>query len=82
MQAREGSIRVTIEAKRPGIPTTFHSRIFQKFSHANSSDTRQKGGTDLGLAITRELMDRMGGVVSFDSVEGQRTSFYFDLPIA
>jgi|GEM_PF-3350724 signal transduction histidine kinase len=36
-------------------------RLFQKFAQADSSSTRTKGGTGLGLTITRELMTQMGG---------------------
>ena len=57
-------------------------RIFQKFSQAGSSDTRQNGGTGLGLAITRELVERMGGTIGFESIPGQATRFYVDLPVS
>ena len=35
----------------------------------------------MGLAITRELVERMGGQIDFDSVEGQGSRFFFDLPL-
>jgi len=41
-----------------------------KFSQADSSDTRAKGEPDFGLAIINELVEKMGGTVDFDSVEG------------
>lgn len=66
---------------RAWYPGSLQSRIFEKFSQADSSDTRQKGGTGLGLAITRELVEHMGGRVGFDSVEGQGTAFWFELPL-
>jgi PAS domain S-box-containing protein len=79
--ARDKSVRVTVADHGPGIPAAFRSHIFQKFAQADSSDTRQKGGTGLGLAITRELVERMEGQIGFDSVEGQGSCFYFDLPL-
>lgn len=75
-------VRVTVSDHGHGIPAEFLDRIFGKFSQADSSDTRQKGGTGLGLFITRELVERMGGKIGFNSIENQGASFYFDLPIS
>jgi DNA-binding response OmpR family regulator len=58
----------------------FRDRIFQKFSQADGSDARQKGGTGLGLAISKELVERLGGRIGFESVEGQGTCFFVELP--
>lgn len=77
----EHGLRVAVQDRGPGIPDEFRSRIFQKFSQADSSDTRQKGGTGLGLAVCKELIERMHGEIGFESVPGQGANFYFDLPI-
>ena len=71
-------VRVSVSDRGPGIPAAFRSRIFQKFSQANTPTTRHKGGTGLGLAITRELVERMWGVLSFTTEEGQGTCFSFE----
>src|SRR5690606_11288180 len=58
----------------------FRTRIFGKFAQADASDTRQKGGTGLGLNIVAQIVDRLGGSVSYDSVPGEGATFHVDLP--
>jgi PAS domain S-box-containing protein len=73
-------LRVEVRDHGPGIPEEFRKRIFQKFSQADSSDTRQKGGTGLGLNISRAIIERLGGSIGFDTRTGDGTTFYFELP--
>lgn len=73
-------VRVEVVDVGPGIPQEFHGRIFQKFSQADSSDTRQKGGTGLGLNISRALVEKMGGTIGFSSKAGVGTNFFFEMP--
>jgi len=74
-------VRISVHDHGKGIPEEFKSRIFSKFSQADSSDTRQKGGTGLGLNITKAIVEEQGGSIGFDSGEGRGTTFYVDLPI-
>jgi CheY-like chemotaxis protein len=55
-------------------------RLFQRFSQADESTTRQFGGTGLGLAITRAFCRKLGGDVTVRSVEGEGTVFTIELP--
>ena len=73
-------VRVEVVDHGPGIPEEFRGRIFQKFSQADSSDTRQKGGTGLGLNISRALIEKMGGQIGFSSEAGAGTTFFLELP--
>jgi len=74
-------VRITVHDHGKGIPEEFKPRIFCKFSQADSSDARQKGGTGLGLNITKELIEEQGGRIGFESGEDVGTTFYVDLPI-
>jgi signal transduction histidine kinase/CheY-like chemotaxis protein len=73
-------VRAEVVDVGPGIPEEFSARIFQKFSQADSSDTRQKGGTGLGLNISRALVEKMGGTIGFSSKAGEGTTFFFEVP--
>ena len=75
-------VRLCVRDEGPGIPHEFRSRIFSKFAQADSSDTRQKGGTGLGLVIAKEIVERHGGRLWFESEPGKGTSFFVDLPAA
>ncbi len=68
-------VRVEITDRGPGVPPEFHGRIFQKFAQAASD----RGGSGLGLSITKAIVEHMSGHVGFQSEPG-RTTFYFDLP--
>ena len=74
-------VRVDVVDRGVGISDDFRDRVFEKFSQADSSDTRARGGSGLGLAITRVLVERMGGTIGFDSVEGAGSTFHFTLPL-
>lgn len=74
--------RLSVVDQGPGVPDAFRSRIFSKFAQADGSDTKTKGGTGLGLAIAREIAERHGGRLWFESTPGEGATFHLDLPLA
>ncbi len=64
----------------PGVPESFRAQIFDAFTQADGSDTRSKGGTGLGLNITRQIVARQGGRMGFESTTGGLTVFWFTCP--
>lgn len=77
---REGLIRTFVIDHGPGIPEEFQDRLFNKFFQADASSTREKGGTGLGLHISRQIIEHMGGRIGFDTQVGQGTTMWVDLP--
>ncbi len=78
---RQGEDRIAFEVEDTGIGMTAEQigRLFQRFSQADDSTTRQFGGTGLGLAITRAFAQRLGGDVSVESEPGRGSVFRLDL---
>ncbi|MSU63400.1 MAG: response regulator [Pedosphaera sp.] len=73
-------IRVSVTDTGIGIPADVQTRLFQKFTQADSSTTRQFGGSGLGLAIARALVEKMGGTMDLKSESNQGSTFSFTLP--
>ena len=78
-------VRIAVTDQGSGVPESFRDRIFQKFSQADSSDTRAKGGTGLGLAISRVIIQQMQGEIDYYNLTGDQGNgavFYIDLPLS
>jgi len=62
-----------------GVAADKQDQLFESFTQADGSTTRRYGGTGLGLTISRQLVEQMGGVIWIDSKEGEGSSFRFTL---
>jgi len=79
-QATEGQLNISIEDTGIGIPALMQQRLFQPFSQAEDTTSRQYGGTGLGLAIVHEIVTHQGGTVRVESAEGEGSTFTVVLP--
>ncbi|HEY0922070.1 ATP-binding protein [Rheinheimera pacifica] len=81
IEQQQQQVRISVTDIGPGIADAFKEAIFQRFSQADSSDTRQKGGTGLGLALSKQLTESMHGSIGFSSNTGAGACFYVDFPL-
>jgi PAS domain S-box-containing protein len=68
-------LRVTVRDQGRGIPAAKLESIFERFQQVDSSDSREKGGTGLGLPICRNIMHLHGGRIWAESVPGKGSTF-------
>jgi signal transduction histidine kinase len=74
--------RIAVRDEGLGIPPAEQERIFEKFYRLDPSLTRGVGGSGLGLYISRELVERMGGRLTVSSEAGRGSTFVVELPRA
>lgn len=76
-----GELRVAVQDTGPGIAAEALARLFQEFVQADPGVAGRHGGTGLGLALCRSLMQLMGGRIGAESTPGQGSTFWFTLPL-
>jgi signal transduction histidine kinase/serine phosphatase RsbU (regulator of sigma subunit) len=75
------SVEITVSDTGIGISEDKFERIFESFEQADGSTAREYGGTGLGLAVTKQLVELHGGIISISSEIGVGSQFTFTLPI-
>lgn len=72
---------VRVIDRGPGVPAEFRDRLFEPFSQAESASNQKGGGTGLGLAVTRQLLQAQGGTVELEVSGASGSTFRVTLPV-
>ena len=78
----EDMVRISVRDRGSGIPEEFQASLFEKFTRADTSDTRRREGTGLGLSIAKRLTEEMGGRIGFETAAGEGTTMFVEFPSA
>jgi signal transduction histidine kinase/CheY-like chemotaxis protein len=78
---RTCAIKVKVRDNGIGISEEQQKTLFEVFSQADASMTRRYGGTGLGLALSKRIIEQMGGKVGMASKPGEGSTFFFELPL-
>jgi signal transduction histidine kinase len=79
--AANGAFAVEVRDTGPGISATHQDKIFEEFHQVDSSSTRKKSGSGLGLSIAKRIVEMHGGRIWVESVPDQGSTFSFTVPI-
>ncbi|HET6755504.1 MAG TPA: sensor histidine kinase [Jiangellaceae bacterium] len=82
VETRDDVVRVDVRDNGSGIARDDQEAIFEKFRQGGDIRTNRPPGTGLGLPISREIVDHLGGRLWVDSTPGQGAMFSFEIPIA
>ena len=80
LKIKGDSVQFQVKDTGIGISSKYHNQIFERFRQTESADTRKYGGNGLGLAISKSLIELLGGKIGVESEEGKGSMFYFSLP--
>jgi two-component system sensor histidine kinase RpfC len=78
----EYSLRFSVTDTGIGIPESFHAKMFQPFAQVDQGSERRYGGTGLGLALSKKILESMGSALQFESEAGRGSRFWFEIKLA
>lgn len=79
--ARQQAIYLSVSDTGIGIPKAEQSRVFEKLHRASNAQALAVEGTGLGLYVVKTVIEKAGGAITFDSIEGKGTTFTVTIPL-
>lgn len=79
---KDGFLEISVTDQGIGIPQDRHGDIFESFEQLDGSIERKYGGTGLGLAVSKDLVELHKGKIGLESSPGQGSRFFFTIPLA
>lgn len=80
VRAVSSGVRVEVADRGPGVPEAFVPFLFERFTQANLGGRPVAPGSGLGLALARDLVERMGGTIGYSPRDGGGAVFWFEIP--
>lgn len=78
---QDGTVQVSVRDHGVGIPVSKQARVFECFYRAHTDTPYDYGGMSVSLYISRQIVQRLGGTMRFESTEGCGSEFCFRLPV-
>jgi signal transduction histidine kinase len=79
LKVNNESVEFFVKDTGLGISADHREQIFERFRQVEDSSTRKYGGNGLGLAISKSLIELLGGTIGMDSEIGKGSTFYFTI---
>ena len=79
-ESQTGAIIIVVDDDGPGVPADLREFVFERFARVQDARTRDDGGAGLGLAITRDIVERHGGTIVYDIDHLDGARFVIDIP--